>query len=298
MAVVGGLEVPDDLLELFKKLVSVSDNRRRGAVRKHGYLMTPQRKRAISSRSLLPEIRELKKTLSPADVNDWKAAALASRQNWWNLFVQDTAYRLKYGLAGLADPSTLHQYKVGRIELKNSATRVLLRQYHPEKYWVNKKIKGNTTQREDVAVFEPFQLPLVFGFSYRSNLMSAGPAPRALMRARIFSNYQGRTIETEAVIDCDLQAMWERKTLEVTEVQGVARSYELDIELIDVKGAFEWDNVEARHTGTNWARDWRCTDVNNELTIYNFQIEASWEEQFLPAGAAFASVYPTDSPMP
>lgn len=61
-----------------------------------------------------------------------------------------------------------------------------------------------------------------------------------------------------------------------------------------VRGWLEWDNVLAKHTGTNYARDYRCTDVNNELTSVNYQIEKSWEEQFLPSHTAFDSVYPAD----
>ena len=298
MAQVGALEVPPELLELFQKLVSPSDTRRTGAVRKHGYLQSREKIYNLTTRSLLPDIRDMRKTLLAEEIEAWKQAAAAGRQNWWNLFVQDTAYRIKYDLPGLATPSIFHQYKVGRIEIKAPATRVLLTQYHPAKYYVNKKMRGNTTLREDVPVYEKFQLPLTIGTSYRSNLSVVGPNPRARMWAVITSHYQGRNIETELALDFEMVSGWTRKEATISEVLGDSRFYQLFIELNDVQGAFEWDNVLSRHTGTNWARDWRCSDVNNELTRVNFQIEKSWEELFLPFRTAFDSVYPSDEILP
>ena len=298
MAQVGALEIPPELLELFQKLVSQSDPRRTGSVRKHGYLQSRQKVLNLTTRSLLPQIRDLRASLTTDDIEAWKEAAAEGRQNWWNLFVQDTAYRLKYGLPGLATPSVLHQYKVGRIEIQAPATRVLLTQYHPIKYYVSKKMRGNTSVRVDVPVIERLQLPLTIGTSYRANLSAVGAEPRARMYAIVISHYQGRDIETELSFDFDLVTAWTRTEVTLNDVIGVARSYQLFIELNDVQGAFEWDNALANHTGTNWARDWRCSDVNNEVTRVNFQIEKSWEELFLPFRTAFDSVYPSDGTLP
>lgn len=298
MAQVGALEVPPELLELFQKLVSTSNPRVTGSVRKHGYLQSRKKILSLTTRSLLPQIRDLRATLSEPEIAAWKAAGSAGRQNWWNLFVQDTAYRLKHGINGLAEPSILHQYKVGRIEIAAPATRVLITQYHPAKYYISKKMRGNTSIREDVPVFEKLQLPLTIGSSYRSNLSVVGPEPKARMFAVITSHYQGRDIETELSFNFDYVTGWKRETTTISEVIGVARFYQLFIELNDVQGAFEWDNVLSQHTGTNWARDWRCSDVNNELTSTNFQIEKSWEELFLPFRTAFDSVYPSDGVLP
>ncbi len=97
MAQVGALEVPPELLELFQKLVSPSDTRRTGAVRKHGYLQSREKIYNLTTRSLLPDIRDMRKTLLTEEIEVWKQAAAAGRQNWWNLFVQDTAFLLTVG---------------------------------------------------------------------------------------------------------------------------------------------------------------------------------------------------------
>lgn len=295
MALVGTLNIPPELAEAFRKLFTASDNRRYGAVRKHGYLMPRAKKLNVSTRSLLPQIRDLRDTLTTPEIDAWKAAAAESGQNYWNLFVQDTAYRIKYGIGGLATPSPLHQYKVGRIEILAPAQKVIIAQYHPNKYWASKKMRGPTTIREDVAIYETLLLPLEIGLSYKSNLSSVVSSPIAKFYAIIYSSYQGRTIESQVGFTLDLSSAWQRQTVTATEVIGVARSYDLWIELDGVTGTLDFDNTLARHTGTNYARDKRCNDVNNELTTVNYQIEKSWEEQFLPAGASFDSIYPADS---
>jgi hypothetical protein len=294
MAIVNQLTIPPELEVLWNQLFNVADNRVFGSIRQTGYLTSRQKVKNLTAKSLLPQLKQLRAGLSPAEVAAWKAAGAASNQNWWSLFVQDTSYRMKYGIAGIAPPSPLHQYKVGRIEIAAPATRVKLAQFHPVLYYVNKKVRGSTTLREDVAISEKFVLPLSLALSYRSNLVSVGSTPAAQFYAIIYSSYQGRTIETKVDIPLDSMSSWTRETVSCTDVIGVARYYTLYIEITDLNGWLEFDNIEAIHNGTNYARDKRCNDVNNTLTRTNFQIEKSWEEQYLPAGAAFDSVYPAD----
>lgn len=294
MAQIGYLDVPDELKQLLAALISPTSNRRTGAVRKAGYLPSKKQIVKLTTRSLLPQITEFWQALTEPQRAAWKAAAAQTGMNGWNLFVQDTAYRIKYGIGGVAVPSIYHQYKVGHIEISAPAEKVILAQWHPNRYYVSKKMRGNTTLREDVAINENLTLPLVVGCSYRSNLTATRADYRARFFARIYSSWQGRTIETEAGFDIELAQDWTRELRTITSVTGKVRSYDLWIELDGVRGWFEWDNVRAYHNGTNYARDSRCSDVNNELSKVNYQIEASWEEQFLPTGTAFDSVYPTD----
>jgi len=125
-------------------------------------------------------------------------------------------------------------------------------------------------------------------------MIGVGAGAQIRFFAKIISNYQGRDVETEEGFTIDLSTGWNRADITIAEVVGVARSYNLYLEFTDVRGVFCWDNVTAYHTGTNYARDFRCSDVNNNLTRTNYQIEKSWEEEFLPTGASFDSVYPED----
>lgn len=291
MAMIGSLDVPDELIDLFNKLFNIGDNRVNGTLRLTNGFQSRTKVVNLTKKSLLPQIKELKDSLSESEILAWKSAALANNTNWYNLFVQDTCYRLQYGLSGLAVPSDLYQYKVGKIEIGAPASKVLLAQFHPPVYYVNKKIRGSTTVRENVAIYEALSLPLLIGLSYKSNLDSINDNPIVQFYAVVKSSYQGRTIETKFAIDLNLNTDWSRETLNITSVLGVARSYSLYILIDGATGTFYFDNILARHSGVNYARDWRCSDVNNDLTRTNFMIEKSWEEQFLPSGAKFDSVY-------
>lgn len=291
MTVVGGLEMPDELVQLFRALVRVNDSRRYGSVAKNGHLLSKEKKLKVSTRSLLPQISEYWAALTPSERAAWKSAGEASNYNQWNLFVQDTAYRLKYGYDGLATPSPLYQYKVGKVSIAAPAQGIKLKQYHPERWWKLVKVKGTKALYRDVQISEKLQLPLTFALSYKSNLTKVDDSAYARAYATIFSNYQGRTIETNCGFDLLENTPWVRDSATATDVIGEVRSYDLSLDFNGVRGEFYWDNVVARHTGTNYARDWRCFDVNNSLTRSNYQIEKSWEEEFLPTGAAFDSVY-------
>lgn len=294
MAIVGGLEVPEQLIQLFRELVRVNDSRRYGSVAKNGHLLSKEKKLKVSTRSLLPQISEYWAALTPAQKAAWKSAGAASSYNMWNLFVQDTAYRLKYGLPGVATPSDLYQYKVGKLTIAAPASGARLRQYHPESYYKMKKVTGTKGLWTEVEIKEKLQLPLTIGMSYKASLTAGGVDSYARYYATIYSSYQGRTIQTQVGGDLLQNTDWIYYSATTTEVIGKARSYDLCLDFNNVYGCFYWDNVIARHTGTNYARDWRCVDVNNELTRSNYQIEKSWEEDFLPTGAAFDSVYHTE----
>ena len=294
MALVGALVIPPELKEAFDRLIGIVDNRNRGAVRKIGYLQSREKILKVTNRSLLPQVSALWSGLTIQQKNEWALAGLVDVKKAYNLFTQDTCYRLKYNIAGIATPSEYHQYMVGRLEINAPADHATLAQWHPHLYYVSKKMAGSTTVREDVAIYETLVLPLTISASYRCNIVPTSAGSRARMYAKIYSTYQGENIETEVGFDFTLETGWTSGTATASTVIGIVSHYDLWIEFIDCRGWFEWDNVVAEHTGTNWARDKRCNDVNNELSKINYQIEKSWEEQALPIGSAFSSVYPED----
>jgi len=291
MSLIAGIEIPQELLRLFRELVRINDMNRYGSVALNGHLLSRAQSKKVSTRSLLPQIAVFWAGLSAPQKMAWKAAAAETSANGWNLFVQDTAYRIKHTLAGLAIPSDFHQYKAGKMVIASPAFGAKLVQYHPEYYYKQQKVRGTKALFIDVRVEEKLALPLEVGLSYKSEMIAAGNNPEVKFYAKVLSNYQGRTIETEAGFAIDLESSWARETVILSEVIGVVRSYDLYINFTDVRGTFYWDNVLAHHTGTNYARDFRCTDVNNELTRSNYQIEKSWEEETLPNGASYDSVY-------
>lgn len=291
MVKVSELVIDSSQQDLWDSSLRVNDPLVYGSLSVHRGYLSKYKRAKVTTKSLLPEIKALWQSLTTDDKNAWKSAAAMSGYSAYSLFVQDTAFRIKYGYSGLATPNDIYQYKVGKILIESPATETILAQWHPIEYYRRRKVKGTKALYENIRIIEQLSLPLQVGLSYMSNLVAAGDNPQVKFYAEIKSHYQGRDIETQVGFDIPLEMGWTRQIVTSTEVLGVARSYSLWISLTDVRGEFFFDNIRAYHTGTNYARDYRCSDVNNELTKTNYQIEKSWEEQSLPNGAAFDSVY-------
>lgn len=283
-----------DLKEAFSKLFTPVYKTKNSSLRWNGRLISPRKVVNITSRSLLPQVRELWAGLSSGEQAAWASAGAAQGYSGWQLFVQDTCYRIKFGIAGLATPSDLHGYKVGQIIMASPADNFRLEQVHPVEYFQMVKVPGTKSQREPVAVREQLTLPLTVGLSYRTNLTSNGPNPYAKFYAEVTRSYQSLDLVEEVGFNIPLSSTWDRETATLSEVVGVARWYALYIELNDVLGTIEFDILQATHSGTNFARDFRCTNISSGFSDYNYQLPASWAADSPEAGVTFGSVYPSD----
>jgi len=288
------IEVPIELKALFDSLVYRLNRYANSSVRVRGRIVPEKKKFDVPNRSLLPQISAEWAGLSDPERAAWNSAAGQTNMKGWNLFVQDTAYRIKYGREGLAVPSDEHQYKVGRVQIEAPASQAIITQTHPVEWFKMQKVSGTKSQYVEVAVNEKLVLPLTVGLSFRTDLTATSGTPRARFYAKVISHYQGRNIETEVGFDLGLQTDWTRNEETLSDVLGVARWYSLYIELIDVRGFIEFDNVLAEHTGSNYARDLRCNDINTQLSRIYFQVAKSWEIVSMPSGSAYDSVYPDD----
>lgn len=294
MARTGFIDAPDDLRVLLNNLLQYSNRYINAGLRKKSGIIPEKKKYDAPGRSFLPAVGEMWRALSEPERTAWKNAGAQTNLNGWNLFVQDTCYRLKYGHEGLATPANTHQYKVGRMQIDAPASKLVISQTHPIEWYKLKKVTGTKSQYYEVSVQEQLMLPLTIGLSYRSDLTAAGASPIAKFYAKVISHYQGRDIETQVGFDFDFTSDWTRETTSLTEVLGVARWYSLFVELRDVRGYVEFDNVLASHSGSNYARDFRCNDIDTPLSRTFFQVTKSWEGIEVPIGADFESVYPAD----
>lgn len=251
----------------------------------------------VSQRSLLPQIAELWAGLTSAEKLAWSSAGAQIGMNGWRQFVQDTAYRIQHSIAGLATPSDLHSYKVGEILLTAPATGFSIVQLHPIVHYVMKLVHGTKSQREPVAIQEVLTLPFEFDLSYRSNLTVAGSDPYARAYADVIYSYQGRDLHAQIVFEIPLVSDWARQTGILASTIGVVRWYSLFIELHDCQGTLQFDNLVAKHGGTNFGRDSHCNNIDAGFSNYNYQLAPSWEVVAPVTGASFGSVYPSDGPL-
>lgn len=294
MARSGFIDIPPEMQAYYDKLMQFFNRYENAGTRVKNGIIPKKKKYLVPARSLLPTCGEYWQALDTTAKNAWKSAGAETNYNGWNLFVQDTCYRLKYGIEGLATPSLLHQYKVGRMQIESPGSKLVIEQQHPIEWYFLKKIPGTKSQYYEQVVTEKLQLPLTIGLSYRSDLTATNDSPIARFYVIITSHYQGRNITTQENIELDLSSEWTRETKTVTEVLGVARWYSLFIELRNVRGYIEFDNLESNHTGSNYARDFRCNNIDTPLSNVYFQVSKAWESIETSTGADFESVYPDD----
>lgn len=294
MAKSGGLEIPPEYEALLNRLLRRISPRTAGAMGINPHLLSKARKRSISNRSLLPECSQRWGTLSEAEKDDWAAAGDEVNMSGWALFVQDTSYRINVGLPGVAVPSTLHQYKCGRIDIPDTEDHAIIKQEHPRRYWVRRKVEGHKGLYEDEPVDEVLSLPLEIGCSYRSDLTNISGDGYAKIYALVEHHYQGQKLYADVGFEMQLQAGWTRNTATLSQTLGIARSYTLFIELFGVHGWLEFDNLLAFHTGNNFARDFACNDINQPPLDAYYVVSPSWEADDVPLAVTWGSVYHDD----
>lgn len=247
----------------------------------------------LKRQELLSQIGAIWGSYNSTQKDAWNAAATACGMVGYYLFVQDQSYRIKYGIPGEATPSTLHQYKVGRVVIQSPDSHFRITQIHPQTYYIYKKVSGTKSQYNPVKVEENFTLPLDISISYKSNLTAVGGNPYAKFYAIVFRNYQGRTLPTACVCNLDLASDWATISNTISDVVGMAIGYALYIEINDCTGELYFDNVRAEHNGQNWVRDTRCDAVDVSFTRQYAQVPRNWTPEILESNSFFDSIYPT-----
>lgn len=254
-------------------------------------LLSRKRKKGLTQKSLLPTIAALWAGFTTEQKNAWSAAAAEIGRNGWQLFVQDQCVRIKNEMAGTATPSLLHQSWIGELKIASPATEIKLAQYHPNFYWVKKKISGSKNMYEPVKITESFALPLKIGLNYYSNLTAEGSAPSACFYAEVYYSLQGVNLSAILPIYLDLQSGWKYAEVSLSSQIGIVIGYTLFIHLKDLRGEIYFDNIIAEHSGQNWARDPYCLNIDTTFTRAFYQIPKNWVAEILPEGAEYDSIY-------
>lgn len=294
MAKTSFVSIPAGMEDKFFKILAPSDRFVFPRLRRKILFTSRKRKKQMSLKSLLPQIAQTWATLTTEQQEAWTTAGAVMGIAGYKLFTQDQSARLKNEIAGVATPSILHQSWVGRCQIDSPADYFKIAQFHPSTYFLRKKVRG-FDRYEEVKVTELVSLPLTLAISYRSALTAiVGKTPKARFYAVVNSLYQGQQLSNVLEIPFDLESDWERLEVSLASVVGVVNGYTLFIELENVNGWLEFDNVKSYHNGQNYARDPWCNDINQGLTKVWYQIPKHWAVVDLPETAFYDSVYPED----
>lgn len=292
MAKTEAVDVPDELKVLHRKSIQQRDRFIFGVCQGQHSLPSKVQKKLIRELSLFGYLATYWRALTTTQKTTWKDAAAYSSLTNWQLFVSDNAARLRDSLPLNQPPSDLWQVRAGQIVISAPASEILLKQEHPQSYIVAEKVPGAPWKNEIVAITETFSLPLTLAIRYKSDLTATGGTQRARYYASVRVSYQG--VETEHVyaIDFSPSVDWTYATVATGFLRGIVIGYTLYLDVYGYTGTLLFDNIEATHGGTNWARDPRCDDVSKEFKKAFALVPPFWVPESLPAGASFASQYP------
>lgn len=303
MAKTQAIEVSDELRPLFNKTFEQRDRFVYGVLQGHKRILSRRKRRELSRvpvfnspmigrGSLFRFLAPLWGELNPTQKNTWRNSGQVTGLTNWQLFISDNAARIRHSLTLSVPPSDLWQVKAGHFKIEAPASEIILKQDHPLDYWEVSKVRGQSWKRELVLIRESFGFPLTLALRYKSDLTAEGPTQSARFFARIWTSYQGQDIETDVAINLNPSTDWTFDQVTVTGLKGYFVGYTLFFEIKGYRGELLFDNIEANHSGQNWARDMRCNFINQKFTKAFALVSPYWQVVSLPEGSSFLSVYP------
>jgi len=196
---------------------------------------------------------------------DWYDAAYWTNMSGWDLFFLDTSYRLANGINGVATPSLMHQYLVGKINIESPASSIT----------IYKRYTGIPS------------VEVSFASNVKVDLVSVGAGSYARMTVRVKTGYWLDDIEDWEIIDY----VWD--LTEFTDWDYVSDFYdggfvgenyvEFIIDVYNMRGIVYVDGFELWVNSENIFIDYQCDNFQSNFIGYS-----------VPAGSSFLSVYPPD----
>jgi hypothetical protein len=293
MAKTSYISVPAGIEQLYYTGLKSGDRFILPRIHPNTILLSQKKIANLTARSYLLQVKTAWDALSTAEKAAWKSADQHAQKHGYRTFLADKCKRIKFGYAGNATPDILHNDIVGLLQIDSPAEEIKLIQPHPQSYWVSRRVVGKKNMYEPSLVTEKFYLPLTLSINYKANLTSTGSGSFARLYATIRHLYQGQNLDYNLIVEASLSHDWETLTASISNILGQAISYNLYFHLYKVRGTFLFDNLKATHSGSNWARDPYCKDIDKSFTKAFYQIPAHWAAVTVPDGAGFESIYPT-----
>jgi len=277
-----------------EQFFSAVDNHSRylySKIKRKTVFYSAKKKKSVSARSLLPQISALWNSLTYPQQILWTFAGSQCGLNGFRAFVSETSIRLKLGLSVPNTPSNYHNGWYGHIKIQSPAIQIQLAQYHPNSYYINKKVPGVKGLYAPVLITEPMALPLKIGISYRCDLTPVGASQYAKFYAVVRSSYQGVDRENICEINMTIDGTWHQDFSTIYTTLGHVIGYTLYFHIYGYRGDVYFDNLICQHSGVNWARDKNCSDIRATFSNQYYQIPNHWVATVLPDGAEYDSDY-------
>lgn len=292
MAKTETIVVSDELKNLYNAAIERSDPFVFGTAQAHKSLPSDRRRAVLKEQSLFRFLSPIWRELTDEQKQVWKDAAVHNGISGWQLFISDNAARIKTDLPLDVPPSELWQVRAGTLVIDSPADELVLKQEHPQSYYISRKVPGAAWKSELVLLTENFSLPLTLQIRYKADLTPVGGTQSARYFARIWTSYQGQDIYSDLDVNFDPDTDWTFAENSESAIRGILLGYTLYIEIIGYTGELLFDNIRAVHSGSNWALDPRCDEINKTFKKAFAIVPPFWIPVALPSGTSFSSQFP------
>ena len=262
-----------------------------GVVQSHKSLPSLTTRRRLRAQSIFRILAPYWRALSDSEKATWSDSGDVSGLSGWQAFISENAGARRIGDTVPTDPSNFHTGNVGRLITLANTSDFLATQSHPQKYLALRPVPRQTYKSELTTITEPFSFPISLTIRYQFTQITAGTDPVARYFIRITTSYQGADIVREYSINFVSGDPWREVTLTITGQLGFFVSYELGLELKNQFAIFHFDNIVALHSGTNWARDPKCNEVDRIFRRAFSLVSPYWSVKNSIAISSFASGY-------
>lgn len=258
MASVEDQNVPPEYAELYNKNLTTRPGWWGVKVDKKYEIFRTRNFGDLIEQSYFPTIAEKWNGMTQTMRDRWTWAGQYSAQSGWDLFAQDTAYRIANGISGLGEPHWGHQFKVGHIKIEAPASAIEIKLNLP-------RFSANVPE---------------FLFNYCCKLSSVGAGSYARVYFNFHIQYDEEDYWDSFYWDISWVGAWDL-IYDWLDVYGadISESY-LTIKFYNMRGNLYFDGLVILCDDVNIVDDWQCN-----------LIEGVWLPVSVPAGASFQSVY-------
>ena len=250
----------------------------------------------ITDLSMLNQCAALWHSLSSGERANWDTAAAYCALTGWELFLQDTSYRLLNNLLGIAAPNIHHQYKVMECVLNCTDEYFSIYQKHYSNYKLRELIPGQKKAYAWNEINEQVVGSLIVEFNYFSDLEELDIDYEFYAIIHCIGTKDGSLAQDFIFIDLDLKTAWKSFfQLFIPDLDTIT-FYQIIFSAYHVSGVVMFDNFNFEHDSQNWAFDFNCDSIRSDRYIFNNKYWPAWIVDYAYTYISFDSVYPTYEP--
>ena len=276
----------ESLEELFLKSVNIKRNYYVTSALRKDITWRKRNFKTLIDRSFFDQASVLWNQATSAKQARWNTAGAVCGLTGYQLFVQDTSYRLANNLPGLASPSIYHQYKVLHGHINTLGSGLDLTQIHWSEYdrWI--KNPGQKNAYTLTTITESVTAPIKVEFMYNADLEAGPTFHYCEFTITCWGKKDGFNTSDEQSFELPLVTGWTQISESFSPDLDSIRSYSVQLYFYRVLGDIWIDNFNFEHDGQNWAFDpflddpWAPNIYDEPWTYYNYDTDDDSEDLF------------------